>query len=49
MFVPLFVVFGVPAADGSTMIVINAPEPMPDGLEVPNVLVATTTATTVEP
>ncbi len=35
MFDPTFVVLGVPGADGITMIVIVAPEPMLDGFEVP--------------
>jgi hypothetical protein len=40
MLVPMLVVLGVPGTDGITMIVITAPEPMPDGLDVVKLLVA---------
>ena len=34
MLVPELITTGVPGTDGITMIVIVAPEPMPDGLDV---------------
>jgi hypothetical protein len=34
IFVPMLVVFGVPGADGTTIIVIVAPCPIPDGLDI---------------
>jgi hypothetical protein len=35
MFVPELVVTGVPGTEGITKIVMFAPEPIPDGLDVP--------------
>jgi len=35
MLVPELIVIGVPGTDGSTIIIIVAPEPTPDGLDVP--------------
>jgi hypothetical protein len=35
MLVPLLIVTGIVGTDGIDIIVMNAPEPMPDGLEVP--------------
>jgi len=40
MLVPLVLVIGAAGADGGTKIVIIAPEPLVDGVDVPYLLIA---------